>query len=292
MKRIVIVIYLVGCVASVAVPAVARPVDDPAAAFAAGKALLAKADFEGALEAFRTAAKTNTKNQEYAQQYAMLRQVIRMRSDCPKVRDAERWLKTAAALRTFYHDHGLHSEALPLDKECHRRRRTAESAVLLAETQLALGMHSQAVEMLGGLTKEQTSPRTRVLHGLALAHLGNTGEAKKTAKVPRRLKDDLGPRYFYDLARIRALAGDSRSAFKTLTRSFELTPPSQLDAFRAEVKRCQEFSAFLSATGFVRALETSSKIKESGCSKGPGCGKCPKRAKCGTKTAKGEKKGP
>ena len=99
-KRIVIVIYLVGFVASVATPVVARPVEDPAAAFAAGKALLAKADFDGALEAFRTAAKTNTKNQEYAQQYAMLRQVIRLRKDCLKERDAERRLKMAAALRT------------------------------------------------------------------------------------------------------------------------------------------------------------------------------------------------
>jgi tetratricopeptide (TPR) repeat protein len=284
--------FLIGCVVSVAVPAPANAENEAAKAFTAGNALLAKADFDGALEAFRTAARTDTENQEYAQRYAMLRQVIRMRKNSATERNAEQWLKTAAALRTFYHDHRLYSEALPLDKECHRRRQSAESAVHLAETQLALGVHSEAAQMLAGLTQEQTSPRTRVLHGLALARLGQIDEAKKTAKAPGRIKDDVGPRYFYDLARIHALAGEAKKTSKTLTRSFELTPPSRLDAFRAEVKECKDFGSVLGATDFASVLETRSRVKESKCSKGAGCGKCPKRAQCAHKHAKPEKKKP
>ena len=289
MQRTVIMSLLVGCVVSVAVPALAEPA---AEAFAAGEALLAKADFKGALEAFRTAAKTDPENREYAQQYAMLRQVIRMRRDCPKEQDAERWLKMAAALRTFYHDHHLCAEALPLDQERHRRHRSAESAVLLAETQLASGMHSEAVELLSGLTKEQTSPRTRVLHGLALARQGQIDEAKMLAEEAGRATDEAEPHYFYDLARLQALVGDSKGAFQALIRSFELTPPSQLDAFKVEVQGCKDFNALVSTADFAEALETPSKVKESECSKGPGCGDCPMRAKCGHKSPKDGKNGP
>ena len=168
MQHKVILSLLVGCLASVVNPVLAEPANEADKAFTSGKALLLKADFAGALEAFKAAAKAGIENQEYAQQYAMLRQVTRMRSDLATEQHAERWLKMVGALRTFYYDNSLYSEALPLDRERHHRHQSTESAVLLAETQLALGMHSQAVEMLRAVPKKkQTSPRTRVLHGLA-----------------------------------------------------------------------------------------------------------------------------
>ena len=291
MQRITILSFMIGSFAVAAVPALARGDDEAARAFAAGQALLAKVDFDGALEAFKAAAQADTKSQEYAQQFAMLRQVIRMRRDCPKERDAEQWLKMAGALRTFYHDHHLYLEALPLDKECHRRSPSTESAVLLAETQLALGLHSQNVDLLSGLTRKQVSPRTKVLHGLALAHLGQIDKAKKLTKR-LRVSDDVVPRYFYDLARLRAVVGKPKGAINALTRSFELTPPSRLDTFKTEVKACEDFRGILDRTDFANALATPSKVKESGCSQGSGCGKCPSRAKCGKKASDGDKKKP
>ncbi len=292
MQRTVMMGFLIGCVASVVVPTSASADNEAAEAFTAGKAFLAKANFDGALEAFSTAARTDSKNKEYAQQYALLRQVIRMRKTAATERNAERWLQAAAALRTFYHDNSLYSEALPLDKEFYRRRRSAETAVHLAETQLALGLHSEAADMLTGLSQKQASPRTRALQGLALARLGKIDEAKKAAKTRGRIKDDVGPRYYYDRARIHALAGEAQNTSRMLTKSFELTPPSRLDAFRAEVKECKDFGTVLSATGFARVLETRSKVKESKCSMGAGCGKCPKRAKCAHKHAEPDQKKP
>ncbi len=291
MQHRVILSLLVGCLASVVDPVLAEPASEADQAFASGRALLLKADFAGALKEFKAAAKAGSENQEYAQQYAMLRQVTRMRSNLATEQDAERWLKMVGALRTFYYDNSLYSEALPLDRDRHRKHRSTESAVLLAETQLALGMHSQAVEMLRAVPKKQASPRTRVLHGLALAHMGDTKQAKKIAKVPWLLKDGLGPRYFYDLARLRALTDDAKKAFKALTRSFELTPPSQLEGFKTQVRECKDFRAIQRSSGFAKALTTSSKVKESDCSKGAGCGKCPKRAKCGTEGAENDNKG-
>ncbi len=288
MRRIVILNFAVGCILSAATPTLAGSSEEAAGVFATGKALLAKADFDGALQAFKKAATVDANNQEYAQQYAVLRQVVRMREDCPKEQDADQWLKMADALRTYYHNHRLYSEALPLDQKRHRRTQSAESAVLLAETQLALGMHSQASELLGNLSKELISPRTRVLHGLALARAGRIKEATKLAEQLPPTEDSVGPRYHYDLARIHVLAGDSMRAFDSLTQSFELTPPSKLDAFRSEVVKCEEFGLFRHSVEFARALETPSKVEESGCSKGPACGQCPKRAQCGAKNAEGD----
>ena len=290
MQRMVTVsVLILGVVSAAAMPALAGSAEEAAEKFAAGKALLAKADFDGALKAFKKAAKKDAKNQEYAQEYALLRQVIGLRKTCAKERDAEKWLTTAGALRTFYYDHNLYSEALPLDQERHRRQRSAESAVLLAETQLALAMHSEAVEMLAGLAKAEASPRAAVLRGIALARLGRIDEARELAGESRQVTDDAGPRYFYDLARLQALTGNSMSALEALTRAFELTPPSLIDGFRAEAKECKDFAALQASSDFAKVLETSSKVKESKCSSGTSCGKCPMRSKCSGKDQKGNK---
>jgi hypothetical protein len=150
-------------------------------------------------------------------------------------------------------------------------------------------MHSETVEMLGSLTTEQTSPRAAVLGGVALARLGRIDEARELADESRQVTDDAGPRYFYDLARLQALTGNSPSTFEALARAFELTPPSQIDGFRAEVKECKDFAALLAGSDFAKVLETPSKVKESGCSGGTACGKCPMRSKCGSKDHKDDK---
>ena len=160
---------------------------------------------------------------------------------------------------------------------------------MLAETQLALDMDSQTVEMLGCLTKEQTSPRTRVLHGLALARLGQTHMATQVAEQPQQVTDDLGPRYFFDLARLRAAVEDANGATSALVRALELTPPSRLEALKAEVKKCKDFSTLVGAPSFAQTLNTASKVDESACSHGSACGDCPQRAACGQEADKGGK---
>ena len=104
--------------------------------------------------------------------------------------------------------------------------------------------------------------------------------------------DGLGPAYFYDLARLKALTGSAKEACSALTGSFELTPPGQLETLQAKVRECRDFGQLVANPAFTHALNTPSRIKESGCSKGPACGRCPKRAQCGHERAKDDKKGP
>lgn len=285
MQHRVIVKFLIVYVVVSAVPALAEPAEDAARAFADGKALLNAVKFDEALQAFGTAAKADASNQEYRQAYALLRQVIRMREEIGKTQDPGQWMSMARALRAFYHDHRIYSESLPLDRRIHEEHLAPDSAAMLAETLLALGKNAEAAEMLGNVDKKETTLRTNVLLGLSLARQGRIDEAKAVARKAN-VKDDAGPRVFYELACLRALTGDPKASLEALTRSLELTPTGRLDALKVEAKECKDFSAFASTADFTDVLKTQSKVKESKCSKGPGCGKCPKRAKCGGKSGK------
>lgn len=279
MRRLVSVILLVGLMCSLAPVARGESVADEA--FAAGQAFLAQADFKEALKEFKKAARKDRDNEQYAQEYALLRQVMKLRKACAKERDAEAWEKKAGALRSYYYDHGLYLEALPLDVDRFGRVLCAESAALLAETQLMLGQNSEAVELLGGLSAEHVSARTQVLQGLAQVRLGHLDEARKLVQALPNATDADGSGHYYDLARLQTLLGNKPSALAALTRTFELTPPSQLDALKARIGKCADFAAVAASTEFAQVLKTESKIAESKCSSGTSCGKCPSRSKCG-----------
>lgn len=281
MFRKVMMILFVGVIAFTSGASVAGPQEDAAKAFANGQALLAKADFTGAIQAFKTAVQADKGNQEYRQQYALLRQIMRMRGQIEKEKNPTRWRGMARALRSYYHTHRLFTEALVIDRKIHQQDPTPESAATLAETQLELGMNSEAVETLRTLEDAEATAQTNVLLGVALARQGKADEAKAlAAKVTP--EDDADPPLFFHLASLRALIGDSAGAMRALTASFEATPPSQLEAAKARAKGCPDLAKLVSTTEFAKVLKTQSKIEESKCSGGTSCGSCPKRAGCGS----------
>ena len=280
MQRKVSMSLLLGCAVLASAPAWAEPTETAAKAFENGKTLLASAKFDEALQAFKTSAQADPSNLEYRQQYAMLRQVIQMRGRIQNEADADQWLSMAQALRTFYHDHGVYSESLPLDWKIHEQHLAADSAAMLAETLLALGHDSQAAEVVSNPTGADATPRAKVLLGIALARQRQVDEAKAILETTA-MKVDAPPRAFYELARLRALVGDAKGSLEALTRSFERTPPGRIDAVKTEAQGCQDLSTLARSADFAEVLKTPSKVQESGCSKGPSCGKCPKRAACG-----------
>ena len=262
MCRNAIVGFVVGSFVLSSAPALAGPTEEAAEAYAQGRTLLAKADFAGASEAFGRAARTDAENGEYRRQYSMVRQVMRLRVEIEKEEDSARWWGMARSLRAYYHGHRIYSEALPLDREIHRRRATVESAVMLAEAQLGLGQHSEAAETLRGVDKGKATPRANVLLALALARGGRLEDAGAIAgKVA--IKDDAGPRAFYELACLRALLGDTNGALAALTRSFELTPPTELETAKADAKACGDFSSLAGSPGLAKAMQAQSDVKAS-----------------------------
>lgn len=280
----------VALVFSAAFSAPAEADGDGAARFAEGKALLVKGEFEGALRAYAAAAEADPKNEQYRQEHALLRRVIKMRQEVPEEKRGEKLEATSLALRAYYYDNALFRQALELDKHVHGRLKTVDSVARLAETQLQLDMNAEAAALIGGIKEAEVTPQTRILLGIALARQGKVDDAKAMAqKSPKA--DDLGPGLLFDLARLHALVGNRDKATGLLIRCFESTPPSRLEAFKGYAKECKDLGVLAaSAAEFDAVMKTKSKVKESACSTGASCGKCPSRSSCGGAKAKPEEK--
>lgn len=253
---------------------------DAASAFAEGNRLLAAADFPGALRSYETAAKAAPQNQEYAQQFALVRRVIQLRGLLPQENDAQKWERMARGLRSFYHWNGVHTEALALDTEMHGRLKSAETAGMLAESQLALGMNAEAEALLKGHISDSDPVQNRALYAIALARQGNRKEARKIASTIRMPDAPNGPLHIL-MARLHALDDRNKDAERHLTLAMEQTIPTMLPAMRAHAEACPDFSGFSRQPQFAQALATQSKVQHSSCSDASSCGGCPSASSCG-----------
>ena len=271
-------VLLMLAVAAVAVHPFAAEAGQAQQAYESGKALLAKGDLPGALDAYATAARTDRDNRQYMREYSILRRAIELRGRLDAEKDPKRWEYMAQALHAFYLGQGILPEALKLDREIHARLNTAASARMLAETQLAMNQNAQAAEMLATLDPQKVTATTEALRAVALAREGKTEEARQIAQsvVPPK---EAGPRMVYAVAWMHAAVGDSSQALKLLARSFESLAPGQLDGYKGHAELCPEF-ARLPKAQLAKVLKTESKVSESKCSGGSKCAGCPMRGKC------------
>ena len=277
-------LILVMTAAASLLPAAARA-DSAQQAFVAGKALMAKADFDGALRSFATAARADRDNRAYLQQYAIVRRIIALRGELDAQQDASRWEYIARGLHAFYVNQGIYTEALTLDREIHARLDSASSGVMLAETQLALNLNAEAAEVLSALDTAKQTATTQALHALAIARQGKIEQAGRIAKRVS-LAEDAEPGVSYYLARLHAAIGNGDEAIDLLTRCFESVAPSRLERFKVHVRQSPDFAELASTSAFAKVLQTESKVSESGCSGGSRCAGCPMRGKCGKDAAK------
>jgi tetratricopeptide (TPR) repeat protein len=255
--------------------------ESPAEAFARGKSLLEKGDFDGALGAFAAAARGDLDNDSYRQQYAMVRRIADLRRQLDAEKDPERWEYTARALHAFYLDQRLYDHAVDVARRMHEKLGTAASGTMLAETELALNRNAEAEKTLASLERQgHSGPVVQALRGIALARLGKIPEAKKLAATIA-LGDDAGPQLLYSLARLHGATGNADAAVKLLEKCFQALPPSRLENFKEHARLCPDFAAMASTASFAKALETESQVAESKCSGGAGCAGCPMRGKCG-----------
>lgn len=247
--------------------------------YAQGQALLARGDFDGALAALASAARADSENQQYLQEYAMVRRIIQLRQALDSEQDPQRWEYLARGLHSFYVSRGLLQEAVALDRKIHARLNNASSAIMLAETELAMSHNAEAADVLQKLDGSQSTPATEALLGIALARLGKKDEARRLAKRIS-LAEDAGPRMTYSVARLYAATGDSEAAVQALGRVLKSVPPTIQAGYRDHASSCPDFQAIASTPGFTQALQTKSAVPESQCSGGAGCAGCPMRGNC------------
>jgi len=248
-------------------------------AHAAGGTLLAQGDLRGSLDAYVRAARADRSNQEYVQQYMLVRRAILLEDNLKKETEPTRWERTAQALRSFYVSQGAHRPALAVDEQIHARRNATWSAVQLAETQLALDMAAEAAQVLSSLPPSQSNAATQSLLAVALARRGKADEARQIADAVS-LPDGADPGTLYTAARMYAVVGNTSRALGLLTRCFEAVPPSLLGTLKGHAQRLPEFAALASSGEFAEVLRTESKVPESKCSGGSSCAGCPMRGQC------------
>ena len=267
---------LLAAVMLLQVPALANTAEK---SFAEGKALVAKGDLSGALAAYASAAQADHKNQSYLQQYMLVRQIIRVKQQIDREKDAARWEYLARALHSFYVNQGVYSQALSVSQKMHAKLKTADSALALAETALAMKKDAEAAEALAALDSGKATASTQALLGVALARLGKADQARQIATTVK-LPDTADPRTLYSLARLYAMTGDVAGATDTLTRCFKTVSPSLLPTYKTHAQTCPDFAELVSNKKFSKALETESEVAESQCSAGSSCSGCPMRGSC------------
>jgi tetratricopeptide (TPR) repeat protein len=247
---------------------------DAAQRFEQAKALLAKGDFSGALEAFKAATKAEPENSEYFQEFTLLRRVLNIREQLKAETDPETWQKMSRALYNYYCQHRVHGEALAIARAMYDKAGSGDTAALLAEAQLEAGENAAAATVLGQLDEAQRTLPGEILRGIALVRLDQRAAARAIAAQMDLPKDSAAAVWLL-AARLLALVGSSDEAIANLTRAFECTPPNELAALRADAQGCADLETLKSNPAFGSALETKSKVKAAD------CGKCPNRGKDG-----------
>ena len=273
--QIVLAAFLITAVGHVS----AARADLSESAYARGQQQLAKADFQGALRSFASAAKADRTNPKYLEEFAVLKQVLTLRNQLDSQADAAKWEYTARALHSYYISHKVYDEALALDHKIHQRLDDAQSASMLAETQLAMNLEEEAVATLGELAESKHTVNTRALLGLALVRADHPERGREIAQSID-VSDDAGPGVTYSAARLNAALDNTQQALTLLRRTFEGISPSRLKGFKQHASVSPEFASLASTPAFANVLKTESKVSESQCSSGSSCANCPMRGQC------------
>ncbi len=240
---------------------------------------VAAGDLAAVRKSMIAAVKLDRANQRYLQQYLLITQALKLEAEFKQQRDPKRWESAAQSLSLFYSSQGHHAQALPVDEALFARLKTADAAVQLAETLLAVENYARAVEVIRSLPDQQVSTASTALLSIALARQGDLSAARET--VGRlRVERESDPFALYVAARAQAAIGQDAESLKTLVLCYEAVPPSRLAALKSHTRQCSEFAGLAATAGFAQALQTQSKAPESKCSGGSSCATCPMRGNC------------
>jgi tetratricopeptide (TPR) repeat protein len=251
--------------------------ENAAATFDQGLVVLSNGDFDGAMKAFKVAAKTDPENQKYRQHVALVSRVKQVRGMLANEKDLAQWAKIAKSLRSFYGDYEIYGEALTLDTKRHAKLCTTGTGVDLADSQLEMNKNADAVKVLSSLKKSNS--RSNVLLGIALARTGDMASAKKLAGAHASKKSD-DVQLNFDSACLNSLVGNTALAADQLTIAFEQIPADRLVKVKSYAKKRKDLAG-LKAAEYKNVWTVASKIKASD------CGSCSSAGSCGSKSGQG-----
>jgi tetratricopeptide (TPR) repeat protein len=246
-------------------------------------------DYQAALKLYADEARKNAGQSYYQEQFSILRRVIKMKKameadfDNPADKsdaDLKKWNSYYQAVRAWYYAQGFYSKSLELDKTAFEVLKTDAAQLNYFETLVVLNRNAEAKEYLDqakGPVKDHPVFQTLAL--LVQARLAPSdailGQLKLVNPDPRA-----NPASIVYAGCIHQLHHDSKQAFAQLAIALENTAPTQIGATRRMIESMKEFQDCHTDKAYQAALQTQSKIYQSGCTGGSSCNSCSLRTTC------------
>lgn len=219
--------------------------------------LLREADFDGALNAFQLALRTDFNNKKLIREFETLRQMIKLREELNNGLSALRWKLVSERLRKYYMDNSICRENIELSLKMYNRSHSAVHAGYVVEAFIQAKSFREALFFLE--TLDENDPLFRIDRASVYLAMDDISKA-------RHLVRSLSANHFCSseellrLARIQAATGLHATAVKTLKACFRQTPKSLLAKTKQIATSCPEFEPILASSEFGEALTTRSEI--------------------------------
>ncbi|MDR2705989.1 MAG: hypothetical protein LBC02_09450 [Planctomycetaceae bacterium] len=224
-----------------------------------GLQLIQSGQLEKSVSFFQKALRGEPDNAELQKEFDELRQVIKLRRELPKEKNAIQWSIGAERLRRYYVKYHVVSDHLNLVLEVHRRVNTISHAIDVIDAFLMAEQYQEALDFtLSQKQPEQVLPlqieKARIYY--------EAGEKEQARKIIRSISFEKlnSPESLFRLARIQSLTSQYASAVRSLRRCFELTPPNILPLIKKEAEKSSEFQSILSSSEFVEVMATRSLV--------------------------------
>jgi tetratricopeptide (TPR) repeat protein len=224
-----------------------------------GLRLIQSGQLEEAVSFFQHALRLEPDNLQLQKEFNDLRQIVKLRQELPKEKNAIQWSIDAERLRRYYAKYQVVSEHLNLVLEVHRRVDSIAHAIDVIDTFLMAKQYQEALDF----TLAQKQPQQIIPLQIEKARIYyEAGEKEYARKIVRSIPfEKLNvPESLFRLARIQSRTSQYASAVKSLKRCFELTPPNILPLIKKEAEKCAEFQSILSSSEFIEVLATRSLI--------------------------------
>jgi tetratricopeptide (TPR) repeat protein len=242
----------------------------------AGYELIYAGKIEEALAAFKKIRAEEPENKWATKAIRPLTQAVQLEKIVAMDKHVK-WMSAANWLNTFYTRNKVPTKALALAERAFTRFPDDKDwgnryAMALADA----NQGKKAVTVYEALLVKHPAADIRVMAAITYAKQGNTEKAMMhLGKLPEKITD---PGLTYNLACAYALMGKVPEAGRLLAISFELTPPSKLDARKKHAKVDADLAKLTGSKELVVAMNATSKVTE----KAPaaGCGDCPSSEGC------------
>lgn len=249
--------------------------------------ILEKGDYDSALKLYALAARKNSSEPYYREQYSILRRVIKMKKAMVTEDKAvltepqkEKWTSYYLAVRAYYYAQGYYSESEELDKNANDILKTDQARINYLETLVVLNKAKEAQKVIletKGAIIEKADFKTLALLGESIENVsGNTiGDLEKIEIDP---KQDV--RSLVYSACIYQLNDDHNKACKSITMALENTAPTVISTTRKLIVNMKPLQECKESKKFQAALTTESKVYQSGCTGGSSCNSCSLKDTC------------